>query len=167
MRTAVVVSRRGGRPAFSLLELTVVLVIIALMSAIAVPRYSRSLERYRVEGAARRIVADLAYARSLARATGAPKTASFDVAGNAYTLIGVADIDHGSPVYTVDLAGDPYNCQITSAILDDATDAGDAVTDVIFDGYGVPDSDGTIVVTVNGQSRTIQLDAVTGKATFN
>ena len=41
------------------------------------------------------------------------------------------------------------------------------MTDVIFDGYGVPDSDGTIVVTVNGQSRTIQLDAVTGKATFN
>ena len=167
MRTAGGIPRRGGRPAFSLLELAVVLVIIALISAIAVPRYSRSLERYRVEGAARRIVADLAYARSLARSTGAPKTTSFDVAGNAYTLIGVADIDHGSAVYTVDLAGDPYDCQITSAVLDDLTDGSDIVTDVIFDGYGVPDSDGTIVITVNGQSRTIQLDAITGKATFN
>ena len=61
-------SASGG---FSLLEVVLVVAIIAVLAAIAAPRYGRAAGRYRADVAARRIVADLEYARLSARTAGA------------------------------------------------------------------------------------------------
>ncbi|GBC60189.1 hypothetical protein DENIS_1140 [Desulfonema ishimotonii] len=55
----------GGR-GFTLLELMVVMVIVGLMSVLIVPRLGKSLSRLGAETAARKVVASLRYARSIA-----------------------------------------------------------------------------------------------------
>ena len=57
--------RCGG--GFSLLELVVVMVIVAILAAIATPRYGKAVARYRTASAARKIAADLTFARKRAR----------------------------------------------------------------------------------------------------
>ncbi len=152
-------------PAFSLFEVVIVVAIISAVSAIAIPRYANSLSRQRVDGAARRIAADLAYARSQAQISSVPKTVSFDTSQNQYTIPGVASLDPSSGPYVVDVTVEPYFSVLDAAVLDDPTDASDSTTAVIFDGYGVPDSGGTVSVKAGGITKTVTLDPGTGMAT--
>ena len=144
-------------PAFTLLELLVVLIVMGVLASIAVPRYAQSLVHQRLEAAARRLIVDLTYAQRRARSTGVSVTVSFNPNTDAYTLVGVADPDHGGADYEVQLRGEPYQAAIVSADFD-----GD--TEVIFDGYGAPDSGGTVIVQVGGYQKTITLDADTRMA---
>ena len=93
--------------------------------------------------------------------TSSRQTVSFTVASDRYSLDGVPDLNHASQAYEIDLSGSPYNVSIVSAEFDNAADA-----DVQFNGYGVPDSSGTIVVESGSFQRTIVLDRETGKATI-
>ena len=136
---------------------------MAVVSAIAVPRYARSLERYRVDAAAARIIADLAYAQSRARTTSSTKRVSFDISKDSYTLEQIADIKHETVPYVVDLSSQPYGVSIDSVDFVDPI-SGLGPENVDFDGYGVPDSGGEVVISAGAQSRTIELDDQTGKA---
>jgi prepilin-type N-terminal cleavage/methylation domain-containing protein len=51
--------RRGLAKGFSLLELVMVVAIVGIVSAIAVPRYSTAACNYRAEVAARRVAKDI------------------------------------------------------------------------------------------------------------
>ena len=149
-----------------MIEIVLVLAITAVLSAIAIPRYTRSLERYRADAAAGRIVADFAYARNAARTKGASQTVDFDVAGNSYSLVNMMHLDHGTQSYIVELALDPYRATMTSVSFDDLGTINDVVTRVIFDGYGVPDSGGMVTITAGEQTRTVVLDPDSGKASI-
>ena len=144
---------------FTLVELMTVLVIIVTFAAIAVPRYGASLARYRVDAAARRIAADLAYARAAARAGSAPRTVTFDAAGDRYALSSVVAAGRRAGPYDVSLQEEPYSAFILSADF-----GGDA--SVVFSGYGVPDSGGTVVVTSGAASKTVTLSNASGVVTI-
>ncbi|MDP6543810.1 MAG: prepilin-type N-terminal cleavage/methylation domain-containing protein [Phycisphaerae bacterium] len=146
--------RCGG---FSLLELVVVLVIMAILAAIVTPRYGQAIARYRVAAVAKKVAADLTFARKRARISSSSQAVNFNVAENAYQLPGVTDSKTAASDYSVTLSSSRYKARIVSADFD-----GDA--DVTFDGYGVPDSGGTVVVAVGDYSKTILLDADSGKA---
>ncbi len=143
--------------AFSLLELVLIIAIIAIVAAIAVPRYGNSLARYHAEVTARRVVADLGLAQAMARTTTSAVTVTFEVPNNRYELQGVVDADHPGQNASLTLADPPYYAQLVAAVF-----GGDKV--VIFDGYGMPDSGGSIDITAGGVTKTIQLDPDTGKA---
>ncbi len=155
------------RRAFSLFELVMVLAIVAVVAAIAAPRYNASLVRYRAESAAHRVRADLEYARSQARLVGVSRTVDFDVANDAYTLVGLEDPDTKTVPYTVSLGDEPYRAVITSAVFDDLATGSDLLDEVIFDGYGRADSGGTAVLTVGGETYQIDVNADTGEATVS
>ena len=148
---------RRLRAAFSLLELIIVITIIGVVTAIAMPRYAGAMTNYRAETAARRIVTDLARARAEARQHSISVTVTFNTTDHTCAVHVT-----GEPSPTKDqltyLADDPYNVKISSA-----TFGGDAV--IIFDGYGQPDSGGTITVVVGSTAKTVVLDADSGKAT--
>ena len=146
--------RCGG---FSLFELVIVMVIVAIMAAVAVPRYGKASQRYRTEMAARKVIADLNYARRRASISSTAQSIDFDASNAQYEISGVKDLRTGSNDYTVILSESPYNAKIVSVEFN-----GDG--EVIFDGYGVPDSGGTIVVGVGDYTRTVVLNADSGKA---
>ncbi len=157
-----IVSRTSSSPslsrrAFSLLELVLILAIVAVVAAIAAPRYASSLANYRVEAAAQRIIRDLGVARAEARSGSTNITVTFDVASNNYGIAGVASLESASASANLTLSDAPYYAQLLNASfgLDEI---------VTFDGYGVPDSGGTVVVGVGGVTRTIGLDTQTGLA---
>jgi prepilin-type N-terminal cleavage/methylation domain-containing protein len=143
--------------AFTLGELILVLAIIATLALIAAPRFANATARYRSELAAGRIVADLALARSQARASSRAYTISFDVAANSYKYFDGTTMALADAVTAVQLDEPPYNAAITSAAFG-------ADDEIIFDGYGVPDSAGAVIVRVGGYEHTVQLDPDTGEA---
>lgn len=139
----------------------IVIAILAVAGAIAMPRYAAAVERYQVDAAARRIAADLSLARSQARAASASRTVTFTVSTTAsqYVVSGAADPDHPSAAYIVSLAGSPYRVRLTSANFGGSAS-------VTFSGYGATSAGGSVVVRGAGTYvRTVTLDANTGAVT--
>jgi len=133
------------------------MVIVGVVSAIAIPRFGAMTNNYRSKLGATRIVADLAQARSYALATSSTQSVVFDVAAGSYEVSGVAGLNDSAAAYSVLMADPPYRSTLVSADF-----GGDAT--VKFDGFGVPDSGGSVVVAAGGISVTVVLDANTGEA---
>ncbi len=146
-------ARRGG---FTLIELMTVLTIIAILATLAVPRFSASIQRQRLDAAANRIVADLRLARQHARVANVSQTVQFYPAQLQYELVGMASPNHPDEAYITDLSVTPYEIAALSANC-----GGDAL--ITFDIYGVPDSGGTISVLVGDGMRIITIDGETGE----
>lgn len=144
---------------YSLIELVLVLAIMGIITALAVPRYSNSVARYRADAAARRIASDLELVQSRAYSRNATQSAVFSIASNSYQLSGIADLNRPNQPYTVRLADPPYFAVLKSVNFDGSNTAS-------FNGYGQPTSPGTIVLAVGVQQRTITLDLSSGQATI-
>ncbi len=133
-----------------------VMVIIGVLSSIAFPRYAEFVSNQRLEAASRKVMADLTYAQRLARQSSASRMIKFSVAESQYTLDGVADPDHPSQTYVVRLSDEPFQARIVSASF-----GGDA--NLSYNGYGTPDSSGTLVIAVGSRQTTISVDLGIGK----
>ena len=142
---------------FSMLELVLVLAIMTTLAAIGAPRYQASLIRYRADLAARRIVADLELAQATAKAKGSSITVIINQSTETVVLSGQAGLDPHVAEYCTKLSESPYRANITESSF--PTD-----NNIIFDGWGIPDSGGTAVLTVGSETRTITVDAYTGRA---
>ena len=131
--------------------------VIAIVAAIATPRYANALTRYRAEAAARRIIADIGLAQQTAKTTSSSRTIIFDTTKHAYSISNVRALDGQSMTYVVALREPPYLARIASVDM-----GGDA--QLTFDGYGVPDSGGVITVQVGEETRTVVINPDTGSA---
>ena len=145
--------------AYSLVELVLVLAIMAIITALAVPRYNNSVWRYRADAAAKRIASDLELAQSRAYSRNASQSAVFSIATNSYQLAGIADLNHPNQPYTVNLADPPY-----FAVLKSVSFAGSNT--ISFDGYGQPTNPGSITLVAGVEKRTITVDLSSGQATI-
>ena len=126
--------RRRG---FSLAELLMVMAIMGVAGAIAMPRFAEAEMRWRARGAAERIVADLERARTTALATSASLRISFSRDG--YQMKSTSDLPAATALGTVMLSEKPYLAQITSVDF-----GGTQILEI--NGAGIASSDGTIVV---------------------
>jgi prepilin-type N-terminal cleavage/methylation domain-containing protein len=142
---------------FTIAEVVCVLVIMTIIAAIALPRYAKALCRHRAELAARRVVADLALVQRVARFSSGPQKVTFDTVAETYVMPGVPDPDHAGVDYLVPLDEDPYRVDLVSAEL-----GGDA--EIAFDGFGQPDSGGSIIVSAGNCYKRIDVDSATGDA---
>ncbi|MEN1681094.1 MAG: GspH/FimT family pseudopilin [Planctomycetota bacterium] len=102
------------RAGFSLVELAIVVLVMGIMVGVAAPKYAEALNHYRVEAAARRIVADLKHARQNAITGSAEQRITFELDTDSYTLDGMDDINRSSDEYTVDLAAEGYPVDLST-----------------------------------------------------
>jgi type II secretory pathway pseudopilin PulG len=155
-------ARRRTVASFSLLELVMVLAIVAVMAAVAIPRMSSSTVRYRAEVAAHRLAADLAWAQRHAMAKSASQEVYFDLLSDAYWLYGIESLNRDYGDTWVKLGEAPYHARIVSAFGKTVAHSG---TSLFFDGYGQPDVSGDVIIAAGDEQRTVTVDADTGKAT--
>ncbi len=142
---------------FTLIDLVMTVAVIAIIAAIATPRYANALTRYRAEAAARRVVADFALARQTAKSTSSSRTVQFDVADDSYLIPNVRELNTTGTMYGVQLQDPPYQAQIVSVDL-----GGD--WEITFDGFGIPDSGGSVIVQTGDYQYTVVVDPETGAA---
>lgn len=147
---------RPSRRAFTLVELTIVVLLIGIFAALAVPKFVGSLCFHRLRAAARRIEADLQLAQHQARMTGSSQTVVFNVAGSSYTIPDLPPLEPGGTDYTVQLRDSLYGVTIVSA------DFG-GQTLVEYDGFGMPVSGGSVVLQCGPYQRSVLVDGQTGQ----
>lgn len=134
-------------------------VIIGIVAAIGVPRYANALTRHKADAAARRIVADIQHAQAHAKATSSDTTLRFRTSIDRVLILEMAHPDDPSESYVTQIAEYPYESDITTAVFDNDKY-------LIFDGFGRPDSGGTLTVRCGDQIRTITVDQDSGEATI-
>jgi prepilin-type N-terminal cleavage/methylation domain-containing protein len=144
--------------AFTLIEMTVVIAMIAILFAVAIPRYADSVNRYRVDMAAKRVAADIGLARTSARSTSLGQTVNFGTPANGYTMPGLAAAEGRSGDYIAKLTDEPFKVKLGAVAF-----GSPPTTTVQFDRFGYPNTGGTVVVTSGGYSKTIYVDGTTGR----
>lgn len=141
------------RPGLTLIDLVVTLMVLAIMSGVAIPRYADAMLEARVRAAARLLAADLSHARRYAVATGASQAVMFDTASDSYVLSGLSHPDRFYEPYQIALSEAPYQAVLASA----------SPAMMVFNPYGRPASSGSFVVEVGAKSRTVSVDPVSGR----
>lgn len=155
------IAPRGAR-GFSLIELTMVVAIGAILSAIAVPKFSNATTRYKLDAASRRLAADIQGAQQEAIATSSSRTVTLGATSKNYTISGLA-ADGSKVIYsTVELDESPYDITGLASSI-----AGNASTPLKFDGFGKPNGSGTIQMKIRNDKKTLTLDATTGLVKVN
>lgn len=148
---------KTGRRGVTFVEVVLVTLVLGIIAAVGIGRYVGALSNHRTAAAARRVIADLALAQRHAKMTSASQTVTFTAATDTYSMPGISDPDFPAANFTVKLARTPYKVDVVSASF-----GGDG--SVVFDGFGRPDSSGTVVLTSGGNQITIQLDRDSGLA---
>lgn len=145
--------RRG----VTLIDLAITVLVVGILAAAAVPRFAGALHVYRVDAAAKRVAADLNFARDQAIARSVDQTVTFASNGKSYVLDGVADPDHPSRTYEVSLIDEPYVLKANVSLGTSSS--------VTFDIYGRPNHGGSVTVSSGGVSKVVTVDQTTGRAT--
>lgn len=136
---------RRSAQGFTLVELMIVMVIVAIVAAIAIPRYSQASARQQLSSAADRVAADLELARTRARAASQTVTVAFSTSSDRYQFNSV-----GGEAVIIELDESPYNVEITRATFG---------TDNIasFNGFGVPQDSGFVTLVSESGAITVNL----------
>jgi prepilin-type N-terminal cleavage/methylation domain-containing protein len=160
--------------AFTLFEMTLVVLILGILAAALIPPVGRNLTSPRLRTAANMLAADLEFCASESIAQpGAPRAITFDVAHNKYTLSevgGGTTLKHpgDSQDYVNDFATG-RNAQLAGVTITSVVSGAANLTTVTFDPYGKPQLAADLAVTLSygGQSFTVTMSAATGDVTIS
>ena len=142
------------------MEIVIVITILAIISAAVTPRFFSTLAYHRAENAAQRIQFDCQWAQRRAKTQSADQVVQFNPGANSYTLPAVARRNQAGADYVVELDAYPYVASIVSADF-----GGQPV--LVFDGFGLPQQAGNVVVQSGTSHRSISFDPDSGSATIS
>ena len=150
-------------PAFTMLELMVVLVVVAILAAMVIPQISGT-GGMAAQASARRVMADLEYAQNQAITTQALITVTFNPSGNSYTVSNASGplihpITKQAYVIDFDVAPGAQGVRIDSASFTGG------VSSVTFDSLGAPDRDGTVRISGGSMRYDVAVAPVSGRVT--
>lgn len=127
--------QENSQPGFSLVEILIVMAVLAVVAALAIPYFTAS-DGSICQAAARQIQADLDYARTEAQRRQSGITITFDISAESYTLSGVSGTivrPDGSGQYVVNL---PQTVGSSVNIL--SVDFGSGSKSMTYDSRGDP-----------------------------
>ena len=154
--------------AFSLLEVVIVLIVLGIIAAVAVPLYV-SAAPMQLKTAAKMVASDLEYAKSMAISTGKSCSVVFDTAAESYCIKDSAGQVITHPVhigasYVISFANDSRLNKVNIV----STGFGTANT-VKFDSMGAPFdiagnslSNGFVQLSAEGSTLKVKIESVTG-----
>ncbi len=145
--------RRTAR-GFSLIELIVVIALIAILTAIAVPSYQTFMVRSRLKGAARQVMSDLMNARMMAVSLNQRVKVHIEADGHTYKIW--SDADGNGTV------ADNEGVNISKDVHQDYYDVTLTGNSVIFNPRGAANPFGTVTVTNSAGLRDITV-AISGR----
>lgn len=150
--------RRGDEQGFSMVEILVVLSLIALLSAIAIPRLSTWGTRERAGRALNQIAADIGLARMRAVRAGNTATLAFGTTGASYTITAAGVGTTTTLLKSVNLTLDYPRMRIFTSPA--------TATSVVYDSRGLPRGSYPtwIIVSTGGFRDSLQITAL-GKVT--
>ena len=150
---------------FTLIELVISILILGIVAAVATPSFAEAMISYRIEAAAKRIVADFNYARQQAITKSDTVTIEFFESPSRYVIVGATNLNHDGVSTTIAMS------EIDSRIISTVPNF-DGETGLQYTYFGLPkviatDTNlvsGSIVITMGTQQKTIAIDPSTGKA---
>ena len=159
LRTTFDSSRRKGQQGFTIIEVAIVLLIIAIIGAFAIPQVMNYLKRYRLNASSRNVATALQRARYLA--TSNNRRAGITITNSQHVDIEEYDPEGKQPPQMRGMINLPVGVVI----------AADAPKQVAFDGRGVvtPMPTENPKIRVNGESGYYQIVTVatTGQVTVS
>lgn len=102
---------------FSMIEMVIVVAIIAIAAAIAVPRFADAGSGRRLTAAKRTLESDVQLAKRLARTGGGAYTLGFYPDQNMYVIIEGTEIKREAVVFTRDFDDEPFKLEISGTSL--------------------------------------------------
>ena len=166
-------TRPTTRPAFTLFELVLTVLVIAIAAAILVPAVGNNLYSSRLPSAANVLASDIEFCASECITRPAtPRAVVFDTTNNKYTL---EDLTTGQPInhpadeqpYINDFATG-RNAQLAGVQLTGIQMGSSTLNVLTFDAYGRPliTADMVITLTYNGAPLTVTVKQTTGDVTI-
>lgn len=161
--------RRPGKPfkaarafsrGFSMLELVIVVVVVGVVAALAVPRYAAARSQYRVQGAAQRVMADYLGLRRRAMAESGSARLLAEEGRSVYLLqcrSRDAQFNDVTNSQRVDLGSEPYVASIMKVTQSTGSDLG-------FDAYGAVLGTGALTLRSVWTACTVSFDSAGGAA---
>ena len=153
-----------------MLEVTLSMMVIGILAAVAIPAYSNSILTYRIDVAAKRIAQDISFARRTALQTNSNRTITFDATNKNYSISGLSSLDRTSAPYLVALSQSPYQVGIalTTSALPTASVPAPTTTQpasvaLTFNRFGMPDKIVLISVSSGSLQKIIDVAASSGK----
>jgi prepilin-type N-terminal cleavage/methylation domain-containing protein len=161
-------SRRKTLPAFTLVEVIIVLMIIGIVAAIVIPMHV-SAASTELKTAANMIASDLEYAKSMAISTGKSYFVVFDTSAEGYCIkdAGGQVITHPVHIganYAVSFAGDGRldKVDIVSTTFGAANTIKFDSLGSPFDGTGAALNNGVVQLSAESQTMKVKIEPVTG-----
>jgi prepilin-type N-terminal cleavage/methylation domain-containing protein len=162
----------GYRPrtyAFTLIEMLIVVLLMAITSTIAMDVIAETEAGLRPDRAAREAVCAILYARAMAISYGGNFGVEFDTANNRFQVFQttggnvVAQSMYGGGTYVINLSRPELKgTTMTVAIAGDATNP----YDLIYAPLGNTSNNGTVVFSYGGKQKTVTIPKV-GDPTIN
>ena len=138
--------------AFTLIELVVVIVLIGIVSAVAIPRFAASAVRYRVDSATHLFLADFGFVSNRAESKSQTRSITFKGLQDSYILVGERDPANPLIDRAIDLSRSPYEVNMLGASF-----GGDTQLDI--SGYGLPLESGQVTFAAGLLARRVSITA--------
>ncbi len=178
--------KRGLPAGFTLVEVLVIIFILGIVTALAIPTLQSGLAESKLAGASSEITVALEYAQLVAMTSGGQTRVTIDAASDtilverfeisgdimgAATEIAENDIESGTFATVAHPAsrGKDYDIVFADEARFDGVDIASANfgggQDVTFDAMGVPSNGGTVTLSLGGNQVSLTVDALSGKVT--